>query len=325
MKMSKVLAAMSAASILASVAIPTFAADTYDWAKITIAESGKPVDADEGYDLTLDALSFGLNEADAAKINKITVEMSNEAFFNGAIGGNVKADNKKGYKWATGKFEYTDEQTGSKTVTWDNIGGMVVGENDDGDTTLDIHVQLWWMNAIGSATDGWTATTVTVGDVKLYDAEGNVLATIANTDATKTDVWSNVTGEWVNTHPDAPVAPDSSATEDSSSIVEDSSSSTPDSSVPDSSSTPDSSSSAPDSSSTPAPVTTPAPAPVTTTTTTLATTVTTAAPAATTTAGKGGTAATTDSKNPSTGASAAFAVTGIALAGAAVVVSKKKK
>ena len=165
MKISKIFAGMSAAAMLAAIAIPASATDNA-LASVTVNENSKPNGS--GYNYHIDPIADveGITADNISAVDKIVVGFTNQEFVNGTIGGNTVANNGWG---SAGQIDTS--KAGENTWTWDSIGGLKL--DDDG--TAAVEVQIWWMNAIGDDASGYKATTLTIDSISFFDGNGNLI------------------------------------------------------------------------------------------------------------------------------------------------------
>lgn len=180
MKISKILAGMSAMAIAGSVMAMAVSADDATEVKrkpllsCTVEKSSGPSDNT----WTIDPLTI-MSEADAAKVDKIEATVTNQAFVNGAMGVN----SAKAGGWLAGdKVEISDP--GTSIWTMSDIGGLAIDtDKDTGAKTGYVQFQIWWMNAQGDDDTGYTPATTTLDKVVFRDADGNALATVEGDEA----------------------------------------------------------------------------------------------------------------------------------------------
>ena len=165
MKISKIFAGMSAAAMLAAIAIPASATENA-LASVTVNESSKPNGG--GYNYHIDPIADveGITPDNISAVDKIVVGFTNQEFVNGTIGGNTVA--KNGWD-SVGQIDTSN--AGENTWTWDSIGGLKIDE----DGTAAVEVQIWWMNAIGDDASGYKATTLTIDSISFFDGNGNLI------------------------------------------------------------------------------------------------------------------------------------------------------
>ena len=161
MKFSKVLASVAAATVAVSaLAVSAFAADPLFSA--TVDESGKP--AIGKWELTFDDTVASW----AGNVDKIVVTVTGQAYVNGALGGNTVANDG----WASsGQIE--SSEAGTNEWTWDSVGGLKAGKDEEGNETGYFQAEIWWMNA---QEDG-SAATATFDKIDFFDKDGKLLAT----------------------------------------------------------------------------------------------------------------------------------------------------
>lgn len=165
MKISKIFAGMSAAAMLAAIAIPASATENA-LASVTVNENSKPNGG--GYNYHIDPIADveGITPDNISAVDKIVVGFTNQEFVNGTIGGNTVA--KNGWD-SVGQIDTSN--AGENTWTWDSIGGLKIDE----DGTAAVEVQIWWMNAIGDDASGYKATTLTIDSISFFDGNGNLI------------------------------------------------------------------------------------------------------------------------------------------------------
>lgn len=175
MKISKILAGMSAMAIAGSVMAMAVSADDATEVKrkpllsCTVEKSSGP--SDNTWSINpLDIMS----EADAAKVDKIEATVTAQAYTNGALGVNsAKADG-----WLAGKQQESGS-AGTSIWTMEDVGGLKIDTDEDtGDKSGYVQFQIWWMNAQGDDDTGYTPATSTLDKVVFFDADGNALATV---------------------------------------------------------------------------------------------------------------------------------------------------
>ena len=175
MKISKILAGMSAAALAASMMAMAVSADETATKKAlytaTVGKddlaAGKNGAGPKNNCYALDPAEK-LSKDVLATVDKVEATITNDNYVKGVIGGNSVATGK----WAATK-EIENTAAGTSTWTWSDVGGLSVG--NDGKAAL--QVQFYWMNANGDKDTGYTTATTTVDKVVLYDKSGKVLLT----------------------------------------------------------------------------------------------------------------------------------------------------
>lgn len=175
MKISKILAGMSAAALAASMMAMAVSADKTATKKVLYtATVGKDDLAAGKNGASPKNNSYAMNPAEKlskdvlATVDKVEATITNDNYVNGTIGGNTVAAGK----WDAAA-QRESSAAGTSTWTWSNVGGLSI--DDDGKASL--QVQFWWMNANGDKDTGYTTATTTVDKVVLYDKSGKVLLT----------------------------------------------------------------------------------------------------------------------------------------------------
>lgn len=175
MKISKILAGMSAAALAASMMAMAVSADKTATKKALYTATVGKDDLDPGKNgagpknnaYAMDPAEK-LSKDVLATVDKVEAYVTNENYVNGTIGGNTVAAGK----WDAAK-QQESATAGTSVWTWNDVGGLSIG--DDGKASL--QVQFWWMNANGDDKTGYTTATTTVDKVVLYDKSGKVLLT----------------------------------------------------------------------------------------------------------------------------------------------------
>ena len=165
MKMTKILASVSACALAASMlVVNAFAADPL---------ATKTGNAESAVKYVVDFTNI-----DATKVDKVVVDISvDSGFCNGCIGYNVDG------VWTSVDKETPKETTKDQWIV-DSLNGALGAEPY-------MEIQLWWINPFydeqGNATD--KEGTATIDAVTLYDASGNVVVAAGESkgDDTKTD------------------------------------------------------------------------------------------------------------------------------------------
>ena len=175
MKISKILAGMSAAALAASMMAMAVSADKTATKKALYTATVGKDDLEAGKNgAGPKNNSYAMNPAEKlskdvlATVDKVEATITNDNYVNGTIGGNTVAAGK----WAAAA-QQESSVAGTSTWTWSNVGGLSIDE--DGKASL--QVQFWWMNANGDDKTGYTTATTTVDKVVLYDKSGKVLLT----------------------------------------------------------------------------------------------------------------------------------------------------
>ena len=165
MKMTKILASVSACALAASMlVVNAFAADPL---------ATKTGNAESAVKYVVDFTNI-----DATKVDKVVVDISvDSGFCNGCIGYNVDG------VWTSVDKETPKETTKDQWIV-DSLNGALGAEPY-------MEIQLWWINPFydeqGNATD--KEGTATIDAVTLYDASGNVVVAAGESkgDDTKKD------------------------------------------------------------------------------------------------------------------------------------------
>ena len=165
MKMTKILASVSACTLAASMlVVNAFAADPL---------ATKTGNAESAVKYVVDFTNI-----DATKVDKVVVDISvDSGFCNGCIGYNVDG------VWTSVDKETPKETTKDQWIV-DSLNGALGAEPY-------MEIQLWWINPFydeqGNATD--KEGTATIDAVTLYDASGNVVVAAGESkgDDTKKD------------------------------------------------------------------------------------------------------------------------------------------
>lgn len=211
MKISKILAGMSAAALAASMMAMAVSADETATKKVLLTvtvgkDDIKNPEKDNGAGPKNNCYKVDpaekLSKDVLATVDKVEATITNDNYVNGTIGANT-----------IGQTEFAkagtlvSDKAGTSTWTWSDIGGLRV---DDG--KADLEVQIWWMNANGDKTNGFTTATTTVDKVVLYDKSGKVLLTYGDEDTTT----SSATDSSSAADSSSTVAGDSSKADDTS-------------------------------------------------------------------------------------------------------------
>ena len=165
MKMTKILASVSACALAASMlVVNAFAADPL---------ATKTGNAESAVKYVVDFTNI-----DATKVDKVVVDISvDSGFCNGCIGYNVDG------VWTSVDKETPKETTKDQWIV-DSLNGALGAEPY-------MEIQLWWINPFydeqGNATD--KEGTATIDAITLYDASGNVVVAAGESkgDDTKKD------------------------------------------------------------------------------------------------------------------------------------------
>ena len=182
MRISKVLAGMSAMALAASMMAMAVSADETATKKaLYTATVGKDDLTGTNNGAGPKNNCYALDPAEKlskdvlATVDKVEATITNDNYVKGVIGGNSVATGK----WAATK-EIENKAAGTYTWTWSDVGGLSVG--NDGKAAL--QVQFYWMNANGDDKTGYTTATTTVDKVVLYDKSGKVLLAYGVEDTT---------------------------------------------------------------------------------------------------------------------------------------------
>lgn len=181
MKISKILAGMSAMALAASMMSMAVSADETATKKalftVTVGKddlaAGKNGAGPKNNCYKLDPAEK-LSKDVLATVDKIEAVVTNDNYVNGTIGANTNASTEFA---KAGTLE--NKTAGTYTWTWSDVGGLRV---DDG--KVDLEIQFWWMNANGDDKTGYTTATTTVDKVVLYDKSGKVLLTYGGDETT---------------------------------------------------------------------------------------------------------------------------------------------
>ena len=183
MKFTRTLASVAAAALaVSSLAIGASAAVF----KATVEENGAP--ASNKWELKYDESVYEW----APNVTKVVATITNEAYVNGALGGNViNADGTSGWA-ASDKCE--SAAAGTSEWVWDGLNGLASGmvtNEETGETSESgyFKVEIWWMNAVENEDKSTAPATTFIDKVEFFDKDGKSLAAYT----TPTDPTAEVT------------------------------------------------------------------------------------------------------------------------------------
>ena len=183
MKFTRTLASVAAAALaVSSLAIGASAAVF----KATVEENGAP--ASNKWELKYDESVYEW----APNVTKVVATITNEAYVNGALGGNViNADGTSG--WAA-SAQCESAAAGTSEWVWDGLNGLASGmvtNEETGETSESgyFKVEIWWMNAVENEDKSTAPATTFIDKVEFFDKDGKSLAAYT----TPTDPTAEVT------------------------------------------------------------------------------------------------------------------------------------
>ena len=185
MKFTRTLASVAAAALaVSSLAIGASAAVF----KATVEENGAPASNKCKWELEYDESVYEW----APNVTKVVATITNEAYVNGVLGGNViNADGTSG--WAD-SAQCESAAAGTSEWVWDGLNGLASGmvtNEETGETSESgyFKVEIWWMNAVENEDKSTAPATTFIDKVEFFDKDGKSLAAYT----TPTDPTAEVT------------------------------------------------------------------------------------------------------------------------------------